>query len=221
MDTSSSHSSASGSRGRKLFRFMEDRLCEKIIKSRNPIEIFDKLPERKRTAKVCESAYLRCATAVDRYNVAKGTPSDVVSELTIPSLMLKTVKENYRNYDNLNFDILGKPENREYFLRVKTTYYAITVKMKDYCIYALNKNPNNAEAVAKLEDLDNRIASIEQEDISGYEEELAKINTARANMKYDFPFLNNDEEFTDSKGIKLSKNVETEDFEDDELFNIV
>lgn len=152
----------------------EDFLGRRIVKSTTPVQTFLTVPYHLRSAILCELAYLRSANAEERLTVANNTPKKCVKDITVPSFMLKMVKRDYTTYDKLNFEILRKPENREYALKIKLRYYEeVTTRQKSISwAYAQTGSDSLKD---ELDVLNGRLALLEEEDISGYAVELRGI----------------------------------------------
>ena len=162
----------------KISEKEEDFLGRKIVKSSTPVKTFLSVPKHLRSTILCELAYLRSANAEERMIVANNTPVSCVKELTVPSLMLKMVRRDYTLYDKLNFELLRKPENREYALKIKLRYYEEVSTRQKSLAWAC-KQTDSESMREELAVLNGRMSLIEEEDIVGYATELRGIIDAR------------------------------------------
>jgi hypothetical protein len=92
--------------------------------------------------------------------------------------MLKMVRRDYTLYDKLNFELLRKPENREYALKIKLRYYEEVSTRQKSLAWAC-KQTDSESMREELAVLNGRMSLIEEEDIVGYATELRGIIDAR------------------------------------------
>lgn len=169
-----------GVKGKELSKNDIEILMDRIHKSSSPLDTFLAMPECLRCAEVCEMTYLRCNE--DGLKVAKATPVKSVHGVTSPEFMVKLAWNNLEKYDQLNWDILRKPENLESALVIKINYASAVYKKKNDLEMAMKICPNEEYLKVLKREYDligGRMTQLEEEDIDGYVKELSQIRRDR------------------------------------------
>ena len=106
----------------KLNEKQEQFVCDRIIKSRNPIEDLSKLHVRALTGEICTCAYLRQTRRelTDKV-VCKMTTARAMRTITNEEFLLDLIAMDYETFDNFNHAKL-RNDHYETYLKVLVKY---------------------------------------------------------------------------------------------------
>lgn len=163
----------------KLNEKQEQFVCDRIIKSRTPIEDLSKLHVRALTGEICTCAYLRqTRRELEEGIVCRMTSSRAMRQITNEEYLLDLIKMDYQTFDNFNHDLL-RSKHYETYLKVVVAYCnAVECEILDY------KNkifPTQSEIRRHNENLGRQ--QLYAEDYENAQIELANLNKQRETEK--------------------------------------